>query len=431
MVARVDPRTGALRSYADLAAGRWAPCSAARAGGEAWLACSMPRGDQFDPFGVRSLALGDGPPALGKPVVTRNGEAELRVSPSGGAMLAAACGSDEAGVACVRQPGGRWVTIQGDVDLDGRGAGPLADGRIAYLRELYDGDNPPARGGADADADAGDAGANDADAGDADAKRLHVATLGPDGKERALAAFPFTPSRGSVRVESPIQEGANHALRFVIEDGDGPFVVVVPEGGEPATAARIPDATTARLRGDHGIAVGGGHVLATLDGGATWSEVPAPPAALDAARDASGAAADADAVEVGELGARIGGMLRLGWGPPEGTDAAPPALSGPLLAPIAPPAVGPERVLACASAGAATGLPLLLGTAEAGLLLRDEAAGKAGRRDASFWAARIGGSSRWRCSIKRRPPRAAARPTRGRSAGRTRARSAAGCTARP
>jgi hypothetical protein len=382
MIARVDLRTGAIGELVEVAHGKWVPCSAGRAGRAAWVACTLPDGqgaDVFDPFGVIRVPL-DGPHlAPEKPALVRNGEAELRVSPSGGALLTAPCTSEESGQACVRQPDGRWRSVNPDVELTERGTGALADGRVAFLRGLFDGDDgpEPAAGAADEEA--------------ARSKRLHVAVLGPDGKEHALAPIAFTPSRGYVRVESPIEEDVDHALRFVIEDGEGPFVVTVPAGHETPSAVRIPDAAEARLRAGHGIAAGEGHLLASLDGGATWNEVPASRATLDAAGSA-GMYEGESTLAVSEVGARVGPMLRLGWGQPDGATAPadPPPLvpKSTLPAPQGAPR-SPELALSCTSSGAGTGLPALLGSAEVRQLLGKPAAKAGTKHDTSVWAARI------------------------------------------
>jgi hypothetical protein len=376
MIARVDPRTGAVDEIVELGKSRSAsPCAAARAGKTAWIACALSQDfgrELFDPFGVMHVALGDGKLAPDAPVVVRNGETELHVSPSGGVMLAGPC-KDESGQACVRQPDGKWRTINADDDLEGRAMGPLADGRVAFLRGLFDGDVP----------------ASPADGADR-ARGLHVATLGADGVERALPPIGFSMSRGHVRAQSPIEEDVDHALRFVIEDGEGPFAVVVPPSGEPAEVKRVPDAAVARVHAGRGIAVGEGHVLASLDGGSIWDEVPAPPAALDAATAAAVAADEPDGIALSETGARVGPMLRLGWGPPEPVAPPPPAPPplGPTLPAPARRADPPGRKLVCKSLGPSTGAPLATSAAQA----REVLAGKATpppagtRRESSVWS---------------------------------------------
>ncbi|MFT3765800.1 MAG: hypothetical protein QM820_09815 [Minicystis sp.] len=405
MVARIDPKSGTLGELVEIARGKWVPCSAGRASGAAWIACSLPdakgsdahpdagepfgppltRLDLFDPFGVFRVPLSEPKLTPERPVLVRNGEADLRVSPSGGVMLTAPCSGEDAGQACARQPDGKWKTINANVELGERGPGPLADGRIAFLRGLFDGDEPEAA--------AGGAPGEEEDPGRT--KRLHVAVLGPGGKEHALAPIPFTPSRGYVHVQSPIEEDVDHALHFVIEDGEGPYAVTVPAGRESPSAQRIPDAAEARLRAGRGLAVSETHVLASLDGGATWNEVPATPAAIEAARAVASGTEGPDAFSVSEIGARIGPMLRLGWGPPESASSSepppPPAPLADLATPATPPAA-PELLLTCTSSGPAPGLPPLLGMAEAKPLLAGkpkEPAKPGPKHESSVWAARI------------------------------------------
>ena len=389
MIARVDPASGAVSDIVEIARAKWVPCNAARAGETAWVACTLPDGggrDLFDPFGVLKVPLAEAKLAPERPVLVRNGEAELRVSASGGVMLVGPCGNDEPGQACVRQPDGKWRTVSPSAELAERGAGPLADGRVAFLRGIFDGDDPP-------DAAADDAHAPASAAPAAPARNLHVALMAPGGREVALAPIAFTSSRGYVRVQSPIAEDTDHALRLVIEDGDGPFAVVVPPGQRAPEARRIPDAREARLRDGRGIAVGEGHVLASLDGGATWTDVPSPPAVLAEAHEIAAAEGGSDLLAVSEIGARLGTLLRLGWGPDAAAPAPaalPPAQSA-LAAPAAPK-VGPELSLACAGGGPAQGAPPLLGGAQIRKLLAGPAPPRAGvRRDASVWSPSRGG----------------------------------------
>src|SRR6202008_1895011 len=107
-------------------------CHSARQGDAAWFACALAegtQGDLYDPFGILRVPLGPSPLAIDKPVLQRNGSAELRASPSGGLMFTAPCRADEEANACVRQPDGTWASIRADLDPIERGFGPLADGR--------------------------------------------------------------------------------------------------------------------------------------------------------------------------------------------------------------------------------------------------------------------------------------------------------------
>lgn len=387
LIARVDLKTGAIAELLEIARGRWAPCNVGRASSAAWLACTLPEtaGGQalYDPFGVMRLSLDEPKLTPDKPALLRNGEAELRVSPSGGAMLASACKNDDQGQACVKQPDGSWRTVNAFTDLAERGTGALADGRIAFLQGLFDGDD-------------GDAGAAEEEEDGAGSKRLHVSIVGPAGKVRALAPIPFKTSRGHVRVQSPIEEESDHSLHFVIEDGDGPHAVILGAGRETAIVQRVPDAVEARLHAGRGIAVGEGHVLASLDGGASWNAVPAPPAALDAARVIASGSEPPETLAVSEVGAKVGPMIRLGWGPPDGAAApdspAPIADSVPRLQPPQAPSSAPELVLRCTSAGASAGVPPLLAVGDARQLLGGKGPPPAGpkKRDPSVWGGRLG-----------------------------------------
>src|SRR5262249_40852547 len=120
-------------------------CSVARIGKTAWIGCALSEDasdNLYDPFGMLQLSLG-GPLQTGRPVLIRNGAAEVRASPSGGVLLLGACDADEDGDACVHQPDGKWKTIKTGVDLSDRGAGALSDGRVAFLRNLVEGDDLP------------------------------------------------------------------------------------------------------------------------------------------------------------------------------------------------------------------------------------------------------------------------------------------------
>ncbi len=355
LLARVDPTSGAVPELAEIARGRWAgSCGAGRAAQTAWVACSLGDDagrDLFDPFGVVKVPLGEGALAPERPALVRNGEAELRVSPSGGAMLLAPCSNEETGAACVRQPDGKWKTIAVDGELTERGAGALADGSVAFLRGMFEGDEvsdptPVAPGDDD----------------NAHSHRLHVSIVGPDGKERHLAPIGFTPSRGYARVQSPIEEDADRSLRFVVEDGEGPFAVIVPSNREGAQARRVPDAVAARLHAGRGIAVGEGRVLATLDGGASWTEVPASPPVREAATRVAASYEEPGQLVVSESGARVGSMLRLGWGPPIAAPETAPhpgedAAGTLLVAPTPPSPHGGPPLFTCTSQGPVAGLP--------------------------------------------------------------------------
>ncbi len=367
LLARVDPAGGAVPELVELARGKAVgSCGAGRAGATAWVACTLADDagrDLFDPFGVIKVPLGGGPLTPERPAVVRNGEAELRVSPSGGAMLLAPCSNEEMGAACVQQPGGTWKTIAVDGELTERGAGALADGHLAFLRGMFDGDEV---------ADPSPAPPGDDD--NAHSHRLHVSLVGPDGKERHLPPIGFTPSRGYARVQSPIEEDADRTLRFVVEDGDGPFAVVIPASKEGAQVHRVPDAVVARLRAGRGVAVGDGRVLASLDGGASWTALPTSPRVAEAATRVAASYEDPGQLVVSEGGARVGSMLRLGWGTPDATSEPPAApsrdLAGTVLfTPGQPAPSSGQPLLTCTSQGAVAGTPPLEDGSQVGPIL--------------------------------------------------------------
>jgi hypothetical protein len=397
LVARVDPKTGAVDAIVDLARGNGiGPCSAGRAGQAAWVACTLAVDgrDFFDPFGVVSIPLAEGPLAPPAPVLVRNGETELRVSPSGGAMLLGPCSNEDMGSACVRQPDGKWKTIAIEGDLSERGAGPLADGRIAFLRGMFDGDEVPSSSAAalpkGAPAPPPAAPPSAAPPSDDDAsKRLHVALIGVDGKEHALPPFAFTMTRGYARAQSPIEEDEGHTLRFVVEDGAGPFVVTVPQGKEAGSAERIPGAIAARLHAGRGIAVGERRILASLDAGASWNEVAASEEVLRAAQQAAGSYEEPGELGVSEVGAKMGPVLRVGWGPSEASAAEGTPVESPGVSLSWPrPAHGTDQILACTSQGTVGSAAPVNRSAEVRQLLEGGASRKTPgvRRESVVWS---------------------------------------------
>ncbi len=361
LVARLDPASGAVIGVFELARGTGMnACALARAGRTAWIACALTErsaGDLYDPFGVFHVDLA-GKIGPDRPTLARNGEAELRVSPSGGAMLIAPCSADEPGEACVRQPDGKWRTVdlEADAELADHGAGPLADGRFVLLRGLTDGDEggEPARAGG--------------------GPRPRLVVVDAAGKERELAPVAWSSPAGPLRVESPIEEDEEGAIRFALSDGETAATFAVGPGAETATPLRIAGATRVRLHAGRGIAVGEGRVLASVDAGATFVEVAAPPAVREAASRVARAADDPGALAVGELGARIEGFVRLGWGP----DAALPgeaARGGAQLEARTRPPERAAQVLACTVEGdvARGSAPAFATTAEARALLDPKA----------------------------------------------------------
>ncbi|WP_437500902.1 hypothetical protein [Sorangium sp. So ce1099] len=349
LLARVDLGSAALLELAPFGRGSWvSACGAGRAGRSAWVACALgeeapARRDVHDPFGVLQIPLDGGRLGEGAPVVLRSGEAELRVSPSGGAMLLAPCDADEEGSACVRQPSGRWLTVRPGTDIHWRGAGPLADGRIAIVRGLWDSDvapreEPAPRGG---------------DGDDGAASGAHVAVIDARGREQALVPLGWLrDAGGDVHVISPIEEGPDGALSFVVADEAGELTAVVAPPGRQVSRARLAGAAHALIHAGHGVAVGDGLVLASADAGRSWAAVEVPARAADAIAELGDQLAEPGVLAVNDVGFKIDAHLRVGWGPALPAASRPavgPALeAAPLLPGRPPPAPAlPERALAC------------------------------------------------------------------------------------
>lgn len=382
LLARVDPTSGAILELVEFAHGKWMnACSAAATVDGALIACPLSEdqggADLFDPFGVLRVSTGD-PLRVDHPIVIRNGDVELRSSPSGGAMILGSCAPESDGELCVRQSDGKWLPFRPDVETNDRGVGPLADGRIAFLRGLNDADTT-AETEPDPQAASG--------SGDvARARRLHVATLDLAGHERAVGSIPLPDGQDLTRVESPIEEDADHALHLVIEAGDALIAVTQPPGRDVATTQPLAGMTAARIHAGRGIAVGESRVLASPDGGTTWTEVPVAPRVLADFRESP--TTDPTAIAVSAVGARVGSDLRLGWGPAAAlsTPSTPSSIVAPPLD-EGPAATRPaERRLACTSSGPATGAGPLLGSTQIKALLGSKPARKGTRRESSAWA---------------------------------------------
>ncbi|WP_438014795.1 hypothetical protein WMF18_28395 [Sorangium sp. So ce315] len=359
LLARVDLATGAPLALAPFGRGAWVnACGAGRAGRSAWVACALgdeapARRDLHDPFGVLHVPLAGGPLGGEPPAVLRSGEAELRVSPSGGAMLLAPCAADEEGSACVRQPGGRWITVRPGTDIHWRGAGPLADGRIAIVRGLWDSD--VALREARAPGEAAAAWTPRARAGrDGAAPGAHIAVIDARGREQPLIPLGWLrDAGGDVHVVSPIEEGPDGALSFVVADEAGELTAVVAPRAGQASRTRLAGAAHAVIHAGHGVAVGEGRVLASADAGRSWAPVDVPADAARALAGLDGVLDEPGVLAVNDVGLKIDAHLRVGWGPAPPVDGgAPsggPALeAAPLLPHRPPPAPAlPERALAC------------------------------------------------------------------------------------
>lgn len=381
LVARIDLATGAVLELAEFARGNGVnTCGVGGTERAAWVACALSEdaGEElYDPFGVLRVPLGAGRIAVERPALLRNGEAELRTSPSGGAMLLGPCNADDDGNACVRQPSGKWVTLPITVDLYDRGAGPLADGRMAMVRGLWEGDAPePSDGGGEEGEGEGE-GRGEGEA--AVAAGPYIAVIDAAGHEQRVGSLSFRggssdepdASPPELRVVSPIEEDEEHALSFVIASGEEVWAAVQPPGRGAAKLTRLVGMTHARVHQGHGVAVGGGQVQGSLDGGLTWAAVPAPPRVQEGI-DRVDLYDEPGVLAVNEIGMKIDTQLRLGWGPPAASSepAREPSEDGAPLSRSAPaPAVGPELALSCASQGPAQGAPPLLLPSEVSALL--------------------------------------------------------------
>ncbi|WP_437775728.1 hypothetical protein [Sorangium sp. So ce1097] len=377
LLARVDLATGALIELAPFGRGAWVnACGAGRAGRSAWVACALgdeapARRDLHDPFGVLHVPLAGGRLGGEPPAVLRSGEAELRVSPSGGAMLLAPCAADEEGSACVRQPGGRWITVRPGTDIHWRGAGPLADGRIAIVRGLWDSDvvlrEAPAPGEAAAPTPRAGAGRGGPAPGEAAAPTprasagrggpapgAHIAVIDARGREQPLIPLGWLRDEdGDIHVVSPIEEGPDGALSFVVADEAGELTAVVAPRAGQVSRTRLAGAARAVIHAGHGVAVGEGRVLASADAGRSWAPVDVPASAARALVGLDGLLDEPGVLAVNDVGLKIDAHLRVGWGPASpvdgGAPAGGPALeAAPLLPHRPPPAPAlPERALAC------------------------------------------------------------------------------------
>ncbi len=255
--------------------------------------------------------------ALDEPQILPASASQIRVSRSGGVM-ALGDERDRASPASVRQPDGSWKSFRpaepGSID----GAGPLADGRFAFVKGLV----ATGKGGGP-----------------------RVARVSPTGAVEEGPLLPL-PSRDHLLVASSLEEDAEHVIRFALKDAEGPLVIVVPADGSPPRVTRVPGATMAGLHGGRGIAVGVGKLFVSLDGGDTWKREATPTRAI---AELTGAVP-----EVSDVGARIGNALRVGWGraePPAEDPPRPVARGGDGGPPLR--VAGKRHVLSCRSTGKA------------------------------------------------------------------------------
>jgi hypothetical protein len=333
----IEPRRGDVLAVVDLpdaSRERGASWASARAGTRAWFHGPMvgpdvPGADSPGrPHGLWSVALAapaGAPlhPARAELVVAE--QRALLTGGAGGAMISGACedwktaGGDGAG--CVLQPGGGWRQIGapeiGDPDLATRGAAPLANGGLVFVRGLPGSDDLPHPGSRGA--------------GAAPLEPYFV-VRDPKGAERPFGP-PFlvgTDARG-IRVVGRIDETPGPTVHVILRRGDELFAVAQAGGNAASAPVPIPGVIHGELRGGRGVAFGFGRVLVSLDAGARWAEVPVPadlkahhahvaelrpeatPEEADRLRswllDALGP------IRIDDAGFAVGAFHHLGWGP--------------------------------------------------------------------------------------------------------------------
>jgi len=354
-------------------------CTLQRAGKDAWLACPIaeqPNGDVYDPFGVMRVQLDGTTFKPERPALVRSGEAELRTSPSGGVMVLGPCTSDGEGEVCVHQPDGRWVTVNGEAELYTRGVGPLSDGRVAFLRNMWNGDVPEThRAGDEHDEDEEDV--RDEDDPEAvgerderevpERKRLYVAAVGDGRKEERIATIAWRPM-GDLRVQSPIQEDDDHNVHFIVSDDEGVYAVVQPMDKEARPPQRLEGMSEARLRGSRGIAVGMDGIRATTDGGRTWAGVPLPTRARESLAQIDSLATDPSTFGVSDVGLLLDRSVRVGWGASDNIEEAIEPVFDTTLPSISRVSV-PERMFTCSIEANVPGTPALSSSTQVSQLL--------------------------------------------------------------
>ncbi len=369
LLARVDLKTGLVNEVVEISGEEARACFIARAGDTGWLGCSLPESessdDLYDAFGVYKISLAGGKIAPERPVVKRSGDAEMRTSPSGGVMLLGGCGSEGSrDELCVRQPDGKWATVRPTVDPFERGAGPLADGRVVYLRGLYEGEDPPE------DVAAPTPPAEDTGDGESiQPRNAWLVAMDANGKEKTLATIALGPG-SELSMRGYFQEGEDKRLHGVVVNEEGTNVVIASQSKQAVDLQKVQGASAVKLVGNFGVAFGDDKLLGTTDGGATWAEIPAPKRVTSVFGGGEygeegryyGGYVD-DYVQVSDAGIRADTYIRLGWGTqdplPEDRE---PSGGIALQRPPAPTPPGAERSPVCTTDGAGGGASPLNGS---------------------------------------------------------------------
>ncbi|MBK8258670.1 MAG: hypothetical protein IPK82_39175 [Polyangiaceae bacterium] len=376
LLARVDLKSGLVTELVEVSGDEARVCALVRAGDTGWLGCSLPDSEagenMYDAFGVYKVNL-IGKLAPERPVLKRSGDAELRASPSGGVMLLGSCDPENAADdLCVRQPDGKWESIRPSIDPWERGVGPLSDGRIVYIRGLYEGEDPPEDVAPAAPASRED---GEGEPLPQDGRKAWVVAMDARGKENTLATISLPATAPEVSVRGFVQEDNDRRLHVVLfAPEEGPALVIAAPGKTPVEPQKVSGANTVKLAGNFGVAAGDGKLLTSTDGGATWGEVLAPRRIVDLigggnnnGEDGEGDYYDSyysdDLFTVSDAGIRVEQYIRIGWG---AQDALPEEqkLTGGVLLPrrSQPPSPGGDRAAVCTTDGAAQSTPPLNGT---------------------------------------------------------------------
>lgn len=359
LLARVDLKSGLPTEVIEVSPDESRSCTIARAGETAWLGCSLPESeggdDLYEPFGVFKISL-TGKIAPERPVVKRSGDAELRTSPSGGVMMLGGCGSEGTrDELCVRQPDGKWSTVRPSVDPYERGAGPLSDGRVVYIRGLWEGEDPPEDVATPPRTEETPEGEN------LQTRVAWLVAMDAQGKEKTLATIALNPG-SELTMRSYFQEGEDKRIHGVVFNEEGPSVVIASQSKQQVDLQKVQGASAVKLVGNFGVAFGEDKLLGTTDGGATWAEIPAPKKVTamfggfgEEGGYYGGGYVD-DYLQVSDAGIKAEGYVRVGWG---ASDPLPEdrELTGgiALQRPPAPPSAGPERGPICTTDGAGSG----------------------------------------------------------------------------
>jgi hypothetical protein len=211
-----------------------------------------------------------------------------------------------------------------------------------------------------------------------DGKRLYIAAVGDGHKEERIATIAWRP-HGDMRVQSPIQEDADHNLHFILSDEDGLYAVVQPMDKEARTPQRLEGMSEARLRGSRGIALGMDGIRASTDGGHTWAGLPLPTRARDALTQIDSIASDPSAFGVSEVGMLLDKTVRIGWGTTDNIEEPIEPVFDSILPSISRVSA-PERTLSCTIEANIQGTPALLNTSMITALLAKKTPAPKGTR---------------------------------------------------